>query len=261
MPLWFSHVCGLLQLTKYKYMCKCSRSCGSWSLVSLQSLGFENAVIRHKEQSAQTLFIRRKFDGSTASLVPSMLSLSVLLPLGYKLKRNKAVRSGCAQGWPTRSPTEKVWEPLIYSNCRYLINKICTHCLQGLLLLGYGIMEVSSSRDFWELWIPRKWGEGRWRGETSQIWCCFLPLHMAAWCRLWPLHLKSIWFGPLLKGTCFSFLKASPAEWYGLFSIERWANGSLTYPVWSSELLSKDFYLHFWTVLLWWHAWSFWKYK
>lgn len=169
MSLWFSRVCGLLKLTKYKYMCKCSRSCGSWSLVSLQSLGFENAVIRHREQWVQTLFTRRKFDGSTASVVTGvlpMLSLSVSLPLDYKLKRNKAVRSGCAQGWPTRSPTEKVWEPLIYSNCRYLINKVFTHCLQGLLLLGYGIMEVLSSRDFWELWIPRKWGERRWRGET-----------------------------------------------------------------------------------------------
>lgn len=58
-------------------------------------------MIRHKEQSVQTLFIHGTFDGPAASVVtgvPSMLSLSVLLPLGYKLKRNKAVRSGCAQG-------------------------------------------------------------------------------------------------------------------------------------------------------------------
>lgn len=55
----------------------------------MQSLGFENAVIRHKEQSVQTLFIRRKFVGFTASVVTgvlSMLSLSGLLPLGYQLK-------------------------------------------------------------------------------------------------------------------------------------------------------------------------------
>lgn len=102
----------------------------------MQSLGFKNAVIRLKEQSVQTLFIRRTFGGSTASGYRSA-SLSALLPLGYKLKRNKAVRSGCAQGWPgTRPPMEKVWEPLIYSNCRCLTNKICTRCLQGLLLLG-----------------------------------------------------------------------------------------------------------------------------
>lgn len=46
-------------------------------------------MIRHKEQSVQTLFIRRKFVGSTASVVTgvlSMPSLSGLLPLSYQLK-------------------------------------------------------------------------------------------------------------------------------------------------------------------------------